>query len=69
MTNVRELMEAAKKSLEEDEKEPINIAIKEIIGIERNYYYSSKGSSGKLKEIRDVVTKYSAQKGAEDANK
>ena len=69
MTDLRELMESAIQGLAEDEKDPMNLAIKEIIRVERSYYYSARGSSGRIREIRDIVNKYSAEKENSDADK
>lgn len=67
MTDLKKLMENAISELAEEEQDGKSSAIKEIIRIERNYYYSAKGSSGRLKEIREVLNKYVTQ-GASDAN-
>jgi len=68
MTDLKELMNNAVKELEEEENSTLNLAIKDIIRVERNYYYSEKGNSGRLREIRDIVTKYVAIKGNNNAD-
>ena len=68
MTNAGELIKNALQELAEEEKDPKNMAIKGIIRVERNYYYSARGSYGRLREIRDIVNKYAVEKGNEDAD-
>tara|TARA_R110002073_G_scaffold212215_2_gene372542 strand:+ start:879 stop:1085 length:207 start_codon:yes stop_codon:yes gene_type:complete len=68
MTDLRKLMDSAMQELAEEEKDPRNLTIKEIIRVERHYYYSAKGSSGRLREIRDIVNKHSAEMEKSDAD-
>lgn len=58
MTGTKELMQGALDALEQEQNLAKNRAIKEIIKLEKNYHYSKKGSSGRLREIRDIVIKY-----------
>ena len=69
MTDIREMMEKAMEELAEDEKDPKYLAIKEIIRVERRHYYSAKGSAGRLREVRDIVSKYSSEEEVGDADK
>ena len=70
MTDLRGLMEGAIQELAEEEKDPVNLAIKDIIRVERSCYYSDKekGRTGRLREIRDIVNKHSAEMESGDAD-
>ena len=51
MNELRKMVDEAIQDLEKDELKPENVAISEIIKLERSYYYSTKSRSGRLREI------------------
>ncbi|MCX2975717.1 hypothetical protein EYC87_19275 [Halieaceae bacterium IMCC8485] len=69
MTDLKALFESVKEDLEKESENPKKRAISEIIRVERRYYYAEKNKSGRLRELRDIVGKYSSERGTEDADK
>jgi hypothetical protein len=41
---------------------PVAEAAKNVIRIERKYFYSDRGSNKKTKEIREVIQEYASEK-------
>lgn len=69
MSDLKKLFENAKNELENDALDPVKSAIKEIIRIERRYYYADKNRAGKLKELREVVIEHSRKSENSDVDK
>ncbi|OUR79625.1 hypothetical protein A9Q83_04305 [Alphaproteobacteria bacterium 46_93_T64] len=55
MSNQLRSLIAAKQEIEQEGPSGIMKAARDIIRIERNYFYSDRTSNKKLKEIRDVI--------------
>lgn len=68
MTDIKELMDNITQELAEEQKDPKNKAIKEILRVERNDYYSAKKTSRSLGTIREIVNKYATERKSGDAN-
>ena len=66
--DIKTMLQEAARAVSEEENSPVGKAIKKIISIEKNYYYSDRGNTGRLKEIREAISEFYLLERDEGAN-
>jgi hypothetical protein len=59
--NIREIFLAAKRDYEEDRKSPLNMALREIMTIERENYYNKSNAHNKMRDIRAKISEFASK--------
>ncbi|HEY9267957.1 MAG TPA: hypothetical protein VIO39_00725 [Methylotenera sp.] len=52
-------LESVEQELEADKNKPLNKAIREIMGVERQYYYNKGSNQQRVKDVRTIIAKFS----------
>lgn len=56
--DIKKVFAEALKQVEADSRSPVKQAIRELIQLQRQHYYSSSGSMHRLKASQKILTEY-----------
>jgi len=58
--DIKKMLKDANEAYEKERSTTENIALREIIKVERENYYNKSVPQARLKSIREIISKYSA---------